>query len=65
MIDLDFDNPWIFTGVTVAIWMIVFVVIQAAIFKNSLVSGAVQGFLGGLAYSIAVKALQRFQERRK
>jgi membrane associated rhomboid family serine protease len=63
MVDPDFDNPWIFTGVTVAIWVLVFVAIQVVIFDNSLMSGAVQGFLGGLAYSIAVKIIQRFQEK--
>ena len=62
MRDLDFENPWIFTIVTISIWILIFSVIEIGFTNGSLQSGIIQGFLGGLAYSITYKAIQKFSK---
>lgn len=60
--ELEFENPWVFGVVTVSLWTLIFTVIHAGLFNGNIQSGAIQGFIGGLAYTIAYKSFQKYRE---
>jgi hypothetical protein len=60
--DLDLENSWIFTIVTVTIWILIATVIEVVFTNGSLQSGIIYGFAGGLAYSITYKTIQKFSK---
>jgi hypothetical protein len=60
--DLDFENPLVFTIVTISIWILIATVIEIGFTNGNLESGIIYGFAGGLAYSITYKAIQKFSK---
>lgn len=60
MRNLDFENLWIFAGVTLTVWVVIFVAIELTISNGTVQSGIIQGVMGGLAYTVAYKAFQKY-----
>ena len=61
--DLEFENKWVFGAVTVSLWVLIFTVIQVMLFNGDILSGAIQGFIGGLAYTIAYILFQKYKKQ--
>lgn len=56
---LDLESPLIFTIFTVAVWILIAILIEAAFTDGSLESGFIKGLAGGIAYSITYNFIQK------
>lgn len=52
MAAIDLENPWVFGAVVTAIWVVLFGTLEAVLFDGQLLRALLQGFAGGLAFSL-------------
>jgi len=47
---VGFENPWLFGGVVVGIWAVIWTALSVVVFDGSALGAAVQGVAGGGAF---------------
>lgn len=62
MKDLYFENPWVFTVLTVTIWIIIATGIEVFLINEQWQGGVIKGLTGGLAYAITYMAIQKYAQ---
>lgn len=48
---VDPENPWVFTLLSIAVWVGVQVSLEATLFEGNLPRAAMSGVVGGIAFS--------------
>ncbi|MFB6115542.1 MAG: hypothetical protein ABEK04_04545 [Candidatus Nanohalobium sp.] len=59
MVELDLENFWIFTAVTVVIWVAVYGAIEVFLLNGELLTGVIQGLIGGVIFATVYRYVNR------
>ncbi|NIB98803.1 hypothetical protein [Halobacterium sp. R2-5] len=57
--EVDLTNPWLFGAGVVALWVTLFVLLEAVLFDGDVAGAAARGFAGGLAFAVVYAYVQR------
>ena len=49
---LDLENPWVFTAVSIALWILIQGTMEVIWFEGDLLSATIQGAVGGAAFGV-------------
>ena len=49
---LDLENPWVFTAVSIALWILIQGAMEVIWFEGDLLSAVIQGAVGGAAFGV-------------
>lgn len=56
---LAVDNPWLFTGLSVVVWVLLWVGIEVLLFDGDMIGAAIPGAVAGLAFALFSIVLRR------
>lgn len=56
---VDVRNPWVFTGVIILVWVLLWAGIEVLLFDDDLLGAVITGVLSGLAFAISYIILRR------
>lgn len=60
MVDLDFENIWIYTAVTVSLWILIFTALELLFSNGNIWDGIIPGLFGGISYAAAYRLFQKY-----
>jgi len=63
MEEISLEHPWIFTGVVVVVWILLWIGIEVILFNDDVTGAVITGTASGLAFALLYIVLRRQTEK--
>ena len=63
MEEISLEHPWIFTGVVVVVWILLWIGIEVILFNDDVTGAVITGAASGLAFALLYIVLRRQTEK--